>query len=439
MIEYLKMERSEPVMMQYPRLLIISNECLSSVSSNGRTLRNLLIGWPKEKLAQFHIRRTAPDQSVCDRFYYVSDSAALRAFLTGKGALGIHQEDETATAGHQKTAGGRRNSLTMMLRDLVWNSGRWAGKRFQQWVDEFSPEVILLQAGDCGFMLRIARKLAEKYHIPLVIYNSEGYYFKQFDYFQSKGIAKLAYPIFYRNFCREFDRTIRVASKSVYCCDKLKRDYDAYFGLPSEVIYTATQMIAVANEPQNDPLQISYLGNLGVGRHEGLVDIANALQHISPELKLDVYGRIPNQTVEDAFERCPGICYRGFVSYDEVQNVIRHSDILIHTENFSDFYKEDLQYAFSTKIADSLASGRCFFLYAPGNLACTEYLKNHEAAYVIERKEDLLPCLEQLCSDSQARTKYIENALQLVKENHKAEKNAKHFQDILRESVKDRL
>ena len=68
MIEYLKMERSEPVMMQYPRLLIISNECLSSVSSNGRTLRNLLIGWPKEKLAQFHIRRTAPDHSVCDRF-----------------------------------------------------------------------------------------------------------------------------------------------------------------------------------------------------------------------------------------------------------------------------------------------------------------------------------------------------------------------------------
>ncbi len=33
---------------KYPRVLIISNECLSLSSSNGRTLRNLLVGWPKK-------------------------------------------------------------------------------------------------------------------------------------------------------------------------------------------------------------------------------------------------------------------------------------------------------------------------------------------------------------------------------------------------------
>ena len=426
-------------MQQYPRVLIISNECISNITSNGRTLRNFLVGWPKENLAQFHIRRSAPDYSVCDNYFFVSDKAALRSFISGERVNGIQskREDHNSVYANKISKGSKRNAVTMLIREMVWNSMRWAGTEFDGWIERFSPEVVLLQAGDCGFMLRLARRISEKYRIPLVIYNSEAYYLKKRDYFASSKISKLFFPIFHRNFCKEFENTIKHAEKSIYCCDKLKEDYDAYFSLPSEVIYTATEVKPSGEKDDTDSLKISYLGNLGIGRHEGLVEIAEILQRISPHLKLNVYGKIPNQQVQDAFVQCSGIHYCGFVSYEEVLNVIQNSDILVHTESFSDFSKEDLKYAFSTKIADSLASGKCFLVYAPGDMACSEYLRKNQAAYVAGNAEELEAILQTLWKEPKARNVYIDNALQLVQQRHDAEKNARQFEKVLFESIKE--
>jgi len=421
----------------YPKLLILSNECLSTVSSNGRTLRNFLIGWPKEKLAQFYLRNVSPDFSVCENYYYVSDNMALRAFLTGKPQRGQATNKPEAVGSSGTSSAIKRNALTMLARDFAWNSMRWAGRDFFRWVEEFAPEMILLQAGDCGFMLRLARKLAEKYDVPLVIYNSEAYYFKNFDYFRAAGIAHWVYPVFHWSFCREFRKAVHSADRSIYLCDKLKEDYDTEFSLPSEVIYTATQMQPTEYVPSSGPLRVSYLGNMGVGRHEGLVEIANALQEISNDMKLDVYGKIPNREVQAVFDACPGIRYCGFVSYEKVQEIIRSSDLLVHTENFSDFYREDLKYAFSTKIADSLASGRCFLLYAPEDMACTDYLLRNQAAYVASSSTALYSILKQLADSSVSRMCYLEKAAALVRSNHDAGINTVRFQNILRELVKD--
>lgn len=423
-------------MQQLPRVLVISNECFSIVTSNGRTLRNFFEGWPKSNLAQFHIRNTAPDYTVCNKYYYVSDRAALASFIKKIPVNGQQLKNQMPShRSEQKAAGRKRNAISMMFRNMIWNSMRWAGDEFYCWVEEFKPELVLLQAGDCGFMLRLARKISEKFSIPLVIYNSEGYFFKKKNYFDSPGITKVFYPIFHWLFCREFEKTVKIAERSIYCCDKLKADYDKRFALPSDVIYTATEVVPERVETKNNPLRISYLGNLGVGRHSSLAEIGEVLQKISPELKLDIYGKIPNQQVERAFEQCLGIAYHGFISYEEVVDVIHRSDILIHAESFSDFSREDLKYAFSTKIADSLASGRCFLVYAPENMACSEYLKENKAAYVVDRYEDLLPVLEMLCSDSRARSAYLDNALRLVEKRHNGKENAKRFREILCECI----
>ena len=420
-------------MQQYPRLLIISNECISASTSNGRTLRNFLIGWPKEKIAQFCIRSTAPDMDTCDRYYFVSDRHALRSFLTGKPAEGI-MIPEAVDAAYSDAPSGR-NAMTMLIRNLVWKSGRWRSKDFYRWVEEFQPELILFQSGDSAFMQDIARHLKEKYNIPLVIYNSEPFYFREKDYFRSHKYTELFYPAFRRQFCKAFEACQRLADCTVYCCDELKEDYDKIFGPASQVIHTVTQM-KPAEKHENNPLQIAYLGNLDLDRYKSLVQIGSTLQEISPDLKLTVYGKIPDQKTQDAFDGCAGIDYRGFVSYDQVVQIIGSSDILVHAECFEDFYKKNLRYAFSTKIADSLASGSCFLVYAPEKLACTEYLRRHKAAWVVTEPEELKPVLEKLCTDKAARAAYVETAVKLARENHTQEKNTARFQKILFDCVK---
>ena len=143
-------------------------------------------------------------------------------------------------------------------------------------MEDYKPQLVLLQAGDCGFMFRLAEDIARKYDIPLVIYNSEGYYFKDYDYFRGRGLAHWCYPLFRWQYCRQFNKTLAYAAHSIYICDTLQQDYDKALGLPSTTVYTATQVTPAAEKMPNEVFTASYLGNLGVGRHKPLVDIANA-------------------------------------------------------------------------------------------------------------------------------------------------------------------
>lgn len=415
------------------KVLVISNNCFSKTDSNGRTLGNFFLGWDKSCLAQFYIQNSQPDFDYCENYFRVTDAQALSALKTGKcngGVVEKPQEDSQKSAG-QGASKSKRNALTMTARNMVWQAGMWQKCGFWQWVAEFAPDVVLLQAGDCAFMYRLAAKVAKKHNAKLVIYNSEAYYFKNFDYFRSAGLAKLFYPFFRMDLRKALRKAYRAAAYIIYLCDSLKRSYDQEFSAPSETIYTASELKAGATEKNNPVFTVSYCGNLGLDRHKGLMDIAQVLQKISKDIYVDVYGRAGENVIED-FSGCSGIRYHGLIPYEQVKSVMYGSDLILHTESFDDFYREDLKFAFSTKIADSLSCGTCFLLYAPENLACSQYLTEHKAAYVVSRKEDLADVLKQLITEPEARSKYIARALALAEKNHRAETNKKRFQDILR-------
>ena len=144
---------------KFPRLLVIGNCCLSDSTSNGRTLKNFLIGWPKDKLAQFCIRFEKPDYSVCDNYYCVSDRDALNAFKFkgAKNGTAIPSEEKnekaytqnpTQTTSDANAKKISRNAFSAYLREIIWSSKRWRGKYFDKLVADFHPEVILLQVGD---------------------------------------------------------------------------------------------------------------------------------------------------------------------------------------------------------------------------------------------------------------------------------------------------
>lgn len=418
-----------------PNVLVISNECFSKSSSNGRTLGNFFIGWPKDKLRQFYISESYPDFEYCNSYFRITDAQAFAAFKTGKCSGGLVEKKQHLNNMNSSTPQKRkRNALTMLLRNLVWESGRWKKCGFEQWVKEYNPDIILLQAGDCAFMFRLAVRLAKKNKSKLIIYNSEGYYFKNFDYFRSKGIAKLLYPFFQRNLKNALEDAYNYASYIFYSCDELKMAYDAIFSVPSEAIYTASdiELYDDATKPFTNGFVASYCGNLGLGRHQALIEVAEALQKISTTYYVDVYGRIPNLKVQMDFDACKGIRYHGFVSYGEVRRIIGESDLLLHVESFEKFYQEDLKYAFSTKIADLLSSGKCFLLYAPEQLACSRYLKMNDAAFVVSDKKQLKDVLEKLVINPEIRNKYRKNAIDLSERNHRNGKNISRFQQILK-------
>lgn len=412
-------------------MLIISNDCVSKQTSNGRTLVNFIFGWPKAMVAQFCIHFSYPDFSTCSNFFCVSDKDAFDSLW--KRDVRTKQINTNMLKGSPKHSISR-NSVSMLCRDIIWRIGFWKTKKLKNWLKEFSPKVILLQAGDCPFMYKIARDWSKKTQASLVIYNSEGYCFKDFDYFNSRGLSHYLYFVFHHLLKYEISKTLKIAKKSIYICDALKEDYDAEFHQPSKTIYTATNVQFKANIPSKS-FRVCYLGNLGVGRHKSLIDIAESLQKISKNLVLEVYGNIPNDEVKKDFEQCQGIRYNGFVSYEKVIELMHNSDLLVHCESFDEFYRKDSKYAFSTKIADSLACGTPFLLYAPKEFAISKYLNENKAAFVVSEKAELISILNQIKNDFSFRTQYINSAISLVKRNHDHNQNALEFQKIILESI----
>ncbi len=424
------------------RVLLLANNCLSYTNANGRTLLNFFKGYDKDCLAQFFVKEGDPAFDICDNYFQVTDGEALRAFKrkqkVGK-VLEKPAQDVVVKPKQNVKSKSKRTPLTMLLRELVWNSNKWKGEAFEAWLDAFNPEVVLVFNGDNAFLLKIATDIAKKRNIPLMLYNCEWYYFRKKNYMVNCGWTSILYPWFIRKYRKQFEKTIKQAAYSVYNSEALERAYNSVFHKPSTTIYTATDMadneahiksvrealgcLGEQKSEDNRAPVVTYLGNLGWERPEGLIAIANALQSIDENWCLDVYARFPTEEIEKQMLACKGIRHKGFVAYNEVLQVMQNSDVLVHTESFSPFRKKDLEFGFSTKIADCLASGACFFFYAPIDLVSAKYLKENNAACVVTEQESLKTELESILRNPARRKEYVENALVLAQRNHSVLKN----------------
>jgi len=419
--------------MYYPRVLVFSNNCFSKSNSNGRTLGSLFHGWPKENLAQFSIMCFDPDFELCHNYFQVKDGEALHAIIEGERAVtgtNVSRVSAARTVQRFRSGPSGKTALKMLIRNAIWDSRRWMGKRFNAWIEEYSPQVVVVQSGDAAFMLKLATSVAEKRNIPLVIYNTEGYIFFDHNYLSHHWSDFVAFPLFRRQYRKAFDKALNVSRHSVYLNGKLKDDYTRYHPHKATVIYNSSGLDFKPKERLSDPPKISYLGNLGIRRPEALVEVGEVLQSISPEYYIDVYGKAC-ESDEKLLKSSPGVRYRGMVPYEQVIQVIYESEIVCHVEKNDPVLLRELRYAFSTKIADSICSGTDFVIYAPSNLACAVYAKETGGAWHADTKEGLREVFRTIMNGNNERLAVLKRARAIAKANHGLEANCEKFHEII--------
>lgn len=420
------------------RVLVVSNNCFSPSNSNGRTLGNLFYGWPKENLAQFCVIAQDPAWDVCDNYYCLEDRTMLAAFKHCKKAVGRKLQVPSETVEHnvkpidtQRRNIGKKTLPKVMLRELVWAFNRWKSSDFEQWVDSFNPDVVVLQFGDSSFMIDIALYIAHSRKIPLVVYNTEGYYFFPRNWYFKSKLDGILFPVYRHSYQNRVCKLMAYASHSVYLNDKLQEDYDNEFGGKSSVIYNSSGLHN-CSAPAFDNVvpHISYLGNLGLDRDSALAEVGEVLYNIDSRYHIDVYGNADIK-IAKILNEAKGIVFHGCVSYEKVKEVIKDSDILFHVESERGYKERQLQYAFSGKIADSVSSGKCFVLYAPRELACSKYIINTGAGWFADNKTELKQIIKSIINNANGRDIVLEKAKVVAKLNHSFEGNAHKFQNIL--------
>jgi len=410
--------------MNYPRLLVLSHNSFSKSNSNGRTLGSLLQGWPKDRIAQFCISSDGADFDVCENYYCVTDADVLRSTLHLKAAKRRDLKDKAKINSNDTNGKNRfkKTALKMLIRNLLWNFNIWKGKDFIEWLDTFSPDIVLLQSGESFFMHDLARKTAQRFDARLTIFNTEAPFLFKGDYFQPKPkiIERLIFPLFQRIYQNRFRIFMNQCQAAIYGNKLLERDYRNAIEkhCNSTVIYTASELDSLAKEFNINCPRFSYLGNMSFFRAKALAIVGQVLQSISKDYLLDVYGSPGNDENEKLLNTSPGLRFHGRVNYDEVKRIISNSDVIFHVEYNSEEFAESLKYGFSTKIADCIASQRIFVLFAPYEIAGSQYVKTTQAGVYCENELQLKDALIKIINDSAYRTAILSRCREIAYKNH---------------------
>ena len=128
--------------------------------------------------------------------------------------------------------------------------------------------------------------------------------------------------------------------------------------------------------------------------------------------------------------------FNGNLLADELKQVLEKSDILVHVESFETSDISNVRHSISTKIADYLSSSRLILAVGPDELASIKYLKDNNAAIVIDTLEKIEEKLtDVLVCKNLKEEAIIDNARKLSLKNHLMEENSNKLLRILDKAI----
>ena len=353
------------------KVLVIGNSVLSNSESNGRILRALLNAFPNATLFSFGLRGVPDCAGVS--YQTVTDRDALLSFATLglKKPIGIQKTNQPAPSRSKNSL----NAKGHVLRDAVWFSGFWRCSRIRKWETDLEIGCVFLMAADAPFLYRYAVKIAKKKSVPLIVYSSEDYPLKKYDYMAKRTKTSLMCKLFLRKLRKEAKRAFEFASETIFGCKELETDFSKEFRLKKHhLVYQPASINKLPPKTTGRVDRVIYGGNINRERLGSIIDIAREVKRIRPEVVFDVYGPIRDDWSQQTIKNSAGLFhYRGIIAYPCLLEEYSKADLLIHAEGFDDFVCLDYAHSFSTKIGDCYLSGVPFFQYGPASLPCIAF------------------------------------------------------------------
>lgn len=420
------------------KVLIISHNPITTYQSMGKTMLSLFSSFNKDELCQLYIYPTVPDIGVCNSYFRVTDRDILKSFtrflkVTPR-VMGDEDIDTTQHSMYENTTEAdfykknKKNSLTLICRDLMWSLSHWYNKTLKKWLAQEKPTCIFLAPGESKFIYNIALRIAGKLDIPVFTYICDDYYFVNKP---EKTTDRLQLNL--------LKRRMKIALKKstgiITICDELAKAYQDEFKTKAWTIFTGSNYpIADGGVDNSDNKGLTYMGNLTCNRYVTIAQIGRALDNINKEngteYKLHLYAPPLKDEINEIFQKISSIQYCGYVTSKEFEQVLHSKTVLLHVEAFDEQSIDRVKHSVSTKIADSLGSGNLLFAYGPKQVASVRHLISHNCAIVVTEQSKLEQSLMALFKETDYSA-VVKRAIATAKKYHSSEKNSLVLRDIL--------
>lgn len=402
------------------RILIVSYESWRETNNGGNVLSNIFSAFPDAELAQIYCSGEEPQNSLCRKYYQISESL----LLTQEKGRALPQRDY----GVQDTEGpapieGRINrripaplkNAALLGREAMWSVLNWKTPALEQFVRGFQPDLIF---APCYYYYHVSMVALHVRHIagcPMISYISDDNY----------SLKQLCFaPSFYINrlITRKWIRRMFAESELIYTMTELqKREYEAIFHRPMKVLCKHAEFTA-RSKPVGDPIRFIYAGNLLLNRWRILEGLAEALAEINaPGVKAQLHVFTGTELRERTMQKLnDGVntVLHGLVPYEELEQQYRQSDIAVFAESFDLKNRLLTRLSFSTKIIDCLNSGCAVLAVGPETHAGMQYLKENDAAVCVGSLRELKQTIRRIIEQPELISEYAAKANLLGKKNH---------------------
>ncbi len=415
------------------RVLVISHNAFDKSNNMGRTLEHQFSNFSTEEIAQLYFVKSTPDSAHCKDFFCIPDSQVWKSIFTRKGAgseyvcgdeeKGVRREGSIETAIRKKAI---HRSYIFLLRNAIWSLGKWKTEALDRWLDKIDPDVIYYASGDYSFSYKLTAYIAKKRDIPVVIGCYDDFYIGK------RKTWNPLYHLVYADLVKQARKLFSKASLFTAMSEMMKKDYEALFQKPGYTMYMPSRIVPVLPGEVRENRMI-YAGTLDLGRAEQLAVLGRAVKSLDRQdiTHIDVYSGELRKELTGLMSEENGIVFHGRISPDAVQDLMRRSKYVIHTESFREKYKQRVKYSVSTKIADCLSCGACIVAFGPADLASIDYLRRFDAAWIITQQEAAAKRLAELFENPRVQELLPANAKALAARNHDSVKSCEAFQSLI--------
>lgn len=401
-------------------------------------------GWERTELAQIFSNPKKPVKGHCQNLLQITDKRMLQRIFHKKIDVTkcfVYDELETAWTDYDKEVGSglyrklyewgaRKSPLIYIARGLLWRKKHWCTDKLNNWLDQFRPDCVFLSFSDDFFIPQIALYVAERFDIPIVSSIGDDYYFN------GKFSLSPLYHIYKSAYRKLIRKVFAHGGSAIYISDKIRDKYNSEFNLDGKTVYLVSDMERREFHPidRKDPT-ISYFGNIGLGRNESLNEIGYALGKINKDYRLKIYSAETDPAVVRVFDRNPNVEFCGGISYAQVLEKTKESDIVVIVEGFKAKDVNATRYSLSTKAADSLACGAQILVYGSPECGVIEYMQKTESASVCTDPERLTECIRELLNNEDKQAHYYRNAVTMTEKNHTLHSSTSVFRGVVENAI----
>lgn len=424
------------------RVLIISAEVWQDGTNGGNVLSNMFTESGFE-IAQIYCNPGEPKNSLCTRYYQMTDSMVLRSFARHK-PIGKSFDTDSRRETEAKPAAERPNEgfysffrLNRMgvfyaARNIAWNLSNWKNEKLRSFILDFDPDIIFAPCYGNVFMLKLTRYAAELTGEKVISYISDdSYTLRQFNLSPFYWVNRFQVR-------HQLRKTFPYYSLVYTMTETQKEQCESDFGANMKILLKSVDAAQIRPKEQvNQPIRIVYAGGIYLNRYKTLSALASAIEavndkHQKPCFCLDIYTSNEQTGEIKAALNHAGTAIHAAVSQAELKQIYADSDIALHVESFDLKNRLTVRMSFSTKITDCLGSGSAVMAICDEKQGGFQYLKENDTAICVSEPSKLPEVLEGITKNPSILLEYAEKARRCCVKNH----DAKAIHQMIRDDFK---